>query len=548
MVIDSKNVERQRTLTEEFASRIPPSLVQGARVSRKTASLPLLDRQASATLSAGRLDKGLVKPDPAGLTLTAAQLAVSAAGALDGKVIVRYSHTYTSFGGVSIYIERLNAKLLEGNAVTIYQLYPAEGRERATERRIEQIGRGTLVYVPIKVFQSEYGFTAMRYEKKIRIRIRESLESILGAKIDWLRRARHKLYEPRWSGLAKFIPFFTGEIVRILRIKEQVTQELQTIQRFHRSTPILFIDHSPFDFPALYLRETARQLGIPRTIQYHGGYSAASSKIVAEVSKGIPTAGVTLKDLRGVLGPRAVNLADGIDTAFFDKHQTSVGVFRQKINIGHDVPLILVPARVVPQKGQHDLVRVSRLLLEQYGWTKAAVVFAGEVASEDSRRSIDADSTRARLDGTVSFIFTGDINAADLRDAYADADVVVLPSRSEGLSRVILEAQAMQVPIVATDAGGTSEAIKNWETGIIVPVGDIAALAEAVHRSVKDQALRAKLVESSRPNIEKNFSMDALAERHERFYLEVMGLSESTSVPHVRPALPWATERLTQGV
>src|SRR6185436_8826341 len=98
MAIDSKTGQRQRTPRE--ASRMPSLRIQGARLSRKTASLPLFDRQTSATLSGERHDKNLVKPDAAGLTVTAAELAVSAAGALDGTVIVRYSHTYTSFGGV----------------------------------------------------------------------------------------------------------------------------------------------------------------------------------------------------------------------------------------------------------------------------------------------------------------------------------------------------------------------------------------------------------------------------------------------------------------
>jgi glycosyltransferase involved in cell wall biosynthesis len=89
--------------------------------------------------------------------------------------------------------------------------------------------------------------------------------------------------------------------------------------------------------------------------------------------------------------------------------------------------------------------------------------------------------------------FLGWINEEEARRQLAQADVMVLPSRNEGLPMAILEAMSFGCAVVATPVGAITDAIHDGETGLIVPVGESAALAEALAQLVASPDLRATL-------------------------------------------------------
>jgi glycosyltransferase involved in cell wall biosynthesis len=81
---------------------------------------------------------------------------------------------------------------------------------------------------------------------------------------------------------------------------------------------------------------------------------------------------------------------------------------------------------------------------------------------------------------------------------YSLMDVLVLPSLFEGVPRAVMEASAMGVPVVVTDVKGNREAVKEGENGLLVPLGDVQALAGAVSRVLTDSALAAQLANGGR--------------------------------------------------
>ena len=85
---------------------------------------------------------------------------------------------------------------------------------------------------------------------------------------------------------------------------------------------------------------------------------------------------------------------------------------------------------------------------------------------------------------------------AELQEFYARADVFVLPSISEGTPRVLLEAMARGVPIVAARVGGIPDIILHEQTGLLVSPGDEQDLASAIHRLIKDKKIGEKLIEN----------------------------------------------------
>jgi glycosyltransferase involved in cell wall biosynthesis len=115
-----------------------------------------------------------------------------------------------------------------------------------------------------------------------------------------------------------------------------------------------------------------------------------------------------------------------------------------------------------------------------------------------------------------------------LRQAYAAADVLVLPSvldsrnDTEGLGVVLLEAMSYGVPVIASRIGGIPDIVGDGATGLLVPPGDAGALAAALERLAVDPSLRARLGSAGREHVRAQFSWDRIVARWEECYAAAM--------------------------
>jgi len=164
---------------------------------------------------------------------------------------------------------------------------------------------------------------------------------------------------------------------------------------------------------------------------------------------------------------------------------------------------------------------------EEYGISPDAVVVSklsprarfavvgGPVAG--SRDALAADTAYEReikeladrLGVAEKVIFTG--YRHDIPAAMKDLDVLVVPSRREGLGLVALEAMALGVPVVVSGIGGLREIVENEVNGLIVPVDAAGALGMAVSRLLRDRAFAKRLAEEGKKTVEMHFSADAHA-------------------------------------
>jgi glycosyltransferase involved in cell wall biosynthesis len=134
---------------------------------------------------------------------------------------------------------------------------------------------------------------------------------------------------------------------------------------------------------------------------------------------------------------------------------------------------------------------------------------------------------RARLAAQVLALDLGaDVRLlGERRDAQALmqlADFLVLPSREEGLSNVLLEAMAAGCAALASDAGGNPELVEHDATGLLFPSGDAAALAHALQRLCDDAALRARLGASARAHAQQAHALAALVASTESLYRRLL--------------------------
>ncbi len=181
---------------------------------------------------------------------------------------------------------------------------------------------------------------------------------------------------------------------------------------------------------------------------------------------------------------------------------------RSAITADAAAPLVLAPARLERQKGHEYLLAAAARLPEVH------VAIAGDGSR---RHELEAIAHDLGIADRVRFLG----ERRDIPDLLAASDVVVLPSLAEGLPLALLEAMAAGIPVVASAIGGVDELVVAGETGLLVPVGDVDALAAAIRRVVADRPYARALAENARRRIDAHFSAEAMRRRVERIYEEV---------------------------
>ncbi|MBC8031408.1 MAG: glycosyltransferase family 4 protein [Pyrinomonadaceae bacterium] len=160
---------------------------------------------------------------------------------------------------------------------------------------------------------------------------------------------------------------------------------------------------------------------------------------------------------------------------------------RTQLGIAKDERTVLTVGRLSREKGHIDLLAAFKHLLEAHPDISAKLIIVGD---GPERGRLGAAARADRLAGRV--VFTGQISG-DIQPYYAAADVFALPSHSEGSPNVLLEAMAANLPIVATAVGGVPEMVEDNESALLVPAGDMRAMAAAIKRVLDDEQLALRL-------------------------------------------------------
>jgi glycosyltransferase involved in cell wall biosynthesis len=182
---------------------------------------------------------------------------------------------------------------------------------------------------------------------------------------------------------------------------------------------------------------------------------------------------------------------------------------RAELGIAPDAPVALFAGRLAPQKAVDDLVKAADLLQH----LRPDLVWL--VAGDGPDRHELQDLARAfELGRRVRFLG----HREDVPRLLAAADLLVLPSRYEGLPNVVLEAMRFRKPVVATAAPGTTEVVADGETGLLVPVGKPPALAQAVRTVIDDPELARRLGEAGRRRAESEFRAETMIDRFAALY------------------------------
>ena len=185
---------------------------------------------------------------------------------------------------------------------------------------------------------------------------------------------------------------------------------------------------------------------------------------------------------------------------------------RASLNLPDDAVIIASAGRLSPEKNQSGMIEVARRVVSRN--KKAYFVIFGEGFL---RSELESQVEAAGLQGR--FLLPG--FRGDLQLLLHQVDIFMLPSFTEGLPNVVLEAFAVRKPVVATAVGGTPEVVTHGVSGFLTAPSEIDKMAEYVHQLVNDPALRDCMGERGYRHVEEHFGFERQTALYEELYTTV---------------------------
>ena len=280
--------------------------------------------------------------------------------------------------------------------------------------------------------------------------------------------------------------------------------------------------------PIVYGTISARWMGVRAIVNAVSGlgYSFAgqgSRRLISHLVKTAYRLALSRPDLKVIFQNRD-DLQIFVDAGIIDLRQSVLirgsGVDLKTFGFSEEPagpPLIVLPARMLRDKGVVEFVEAARLL--RIRGHRGEFVLAGKIDDGNPASLRAEDLVRFERDTGVQWLG----HVTDMAALYRRAHIVCLPSYREGLPKVLLEACAVGRAIVTTDVPGCREAVRHGENGLLVEARNPGALAEALELLLEDADLRRKMGVAGRRRAEEEFDVCAVV----RATLDVYKLSGS---------------------
>ena len=216
----------------------------------------------------------------------------------------------------------------------------------------------------------------------------------------------------------------------------------------------------------------------------------------------------------GARPERVTTVLNGIDPELFRRDPAREPAARAALGLGPEDVVLGAVGRLEPQK-RFDLLLEAFAELRRGGARPGLrLVLAGEGSA---RAGLEAAARRLGVEDSCRFLG----HRSDVAEVHHAFDLFVQSSDYEGTPNAVLEAMALETPVVATAAGGTGELIDNGEHGLIVPSGDVVRLRQAIERALEDPAAAAGRAAAARTRVEGPLSFQARMRAVEAVYDEL---------------------------
>ncbi len=210
-------------------------------------------------------------------------------------------------------------------------------------------------------------------------------------------------------------------------------------------------------------------------------------------------------------------IANGIDLELFDRSEQIDA--RAKFGLPKDRPVILFTGRMEKRKGIHLCPEIVETILKKHD---VAFAFAGDDLFHFIEKEFMPRLKAQQLKGSVHFL--GKLTLNEVGSCLRQSDLYFIPSLWENCPYSCLEAMAAGRAIVASDAGGLPELIRDGENGLIAKSEDAPAFARQIERLLEDPSLRERLGRAARRTVEERYTDTGIAQQSLDYYRQALRL------------------------
>jgi len=199
----------------------------------------------------------------------------------------------------------------------------------------------------------------------------------------------------------------------------------------------------------------------------------------------------------------------GVDINFYKPNKDNYSEFRKPIKL-------LFPSRLIREKGIEEVLIAYNELIKNGEDIK--LLIAGEI--DEGNRSSLKDKDKKNISSNKNIILLG--HRSDLKEIYSTSDIVLLPSWREGLSRSLIEAAAMEKPIITTNVPGCRDIIDHGINGILVPLKDPKAIELAILFLIRNRLTAKVFGKNIREKVKKRFDVKKINSQTLKIYNQTL--------------------------
>jgi len=351
------------------------------------------------------------------------------------------------------------------------------------------------------------------------------IQSFVHALATRLPAGRVVVYAPSWDGAAEFdarqpMPVIRHPTSLMLPVPSVARRAVAALEE-HGCDSVLFGAAAPLGLLAPALRRAGGKRIVALTHGHEAGWAAlpGARGLLRRIGDSVDvltylgeyTRVRLAAALSAEAAARMVRLAPGVDITAFRPGAGGAAIRRR---LGLDGrPVVVCVSRLVPRKGQDTLIRAWPMVLAAA--PEATLLLVGEGPFGKNLRKL-----AERLAVADSVHFAGSVPTQDLPSYYDAGDVFAMPCRTrrrgldvEGLGIVYLEASATGLPVIGGDSGGAPDAIRDGESGYVVPGRSVTGVADRIIELITDPARATAMGCKGLAWVQQEWRWDLVADR-----------------------------------